>query len=52
MDLRTGKVLKVGLNQGSAAQTVNHYLGYAEAPPVAPLLENMMVPLGEKMLEQ
>lgn len=50
LDMRSGKVLKVGLNQGSAQQTVNHNLGYAEPPPVAPLLENIMVPLGEEML--
>jgi hypothetical protein len=50
LDMRTGKVLKVGLNQGSAAQTVERNLGYAEAPPVAPLLQKIMVPLGEEML--
>ena len=51
LDLRSGKVLKVGLNQGSATQTVPRNLGYAEAPPVGPLLEKIMVPLGEQMLE-
>lgn len=51
LDMRTRKVLKVGLNQGSAAQTVDRNLGYAEAPPVVPLLEKIMVPLGEQMLE-
>ena len=50
LDMRSGKVLKVGLNQGSAAQTVPRNLGYAEAPPVVPLLEKIMVPLGEEML--
>jgi hypothetical protein len=51
LDLRSGKVLKVGLNQGSATQTVPRNLGYAEAPPVAPLLQKIMIPLGEQMLE-
>jgi len=52
LDLRTGKVLKVGLHQGSTEQTVERNLGYAEAPPVAPLLQKIMVPLGEKMLAE
>lgn len=51
LDMRSGNVLKVGVNQGSAKRDVPRNLGYAEPPPIAPLLEEIMVPLGERMLD-
>jgi hypothetical protein len=50
VDTRTIKVLKVGLHSGSDSKTVRRNLGYAEAPPSAPILEKIMVGLGDKML--
>ena len=51
VDLRTGKLLKVGLHSGSASRRVTHNLGFAEPPPAAPILENAMTELGEAVLD-
>lgn len=51
VDLRTGKLLKVGLHSASDSRTVKRNLGYAEAPPAAPLLEKIMVELGGAVLD-
>ena len=51
VDLRSGKLLKVGLHSGSASRTVTHNLGFAEPPPAAPILENAMTELGEAVLD-
>lgn len=50
VDIRTGKVLKVGVNSGSESKTVHRNLGYAEAPPAAPLLEKIVADLAEEVL--
>ena len=51
VDLRSGKVLKVGVHSGSDSREVTRDLGYAEPPPAAPILEEIMVDLGEEVLE-
>jgi hypothetical protein len=51
VDVRTGKVLKVGVHSGSHSRTVERNLGYAEAPPAIPLLEEIMADLGTKVLD-
>lgn len=51
VDLRTGKLLKVGLHSGSDSRTVTRNLGFAEPPPAAPILEGVMAELGEAVLD-
>jgi hypothetical protein len=51
VDLRSGKLLKVGLHSGSASRTVTRNLGFAEPPPAAPILEDAMTELGEAVLD-
>lgn len=51
VDTRSMKILKAGVHSGSDSKTVTHNFGYAEAPPSAPILEKIMVGLGEKMLD-
>jgi hypothetical protein len=51
VDLRTGKLLKVGVHSGSASRTVKHNLGFAEPPPAAPILEGVMTELGKEVLD-
>jgi hypothetical protein len=51
VDLRTGKLLKVGLHSGSGSRTVTRNLGFAEPPPAAPILEEAMTELGEAVLD-
>jgi hypothetical protein len=51
VDLRTGKLLKVGLHSGSASRKVTRNLGFAEPPPAAPILEEVMSELGEVVLD-
>jgi hypothetical protein len=51
VDLRSGKLLKVGLHSGSASRTVTRNLGFAEPPPAAPILEEAMTELGEAVLD-
>jgi hypothetical protein len=51
IDLRSGKLLKVGVHSGSASRTVTHNLGFAEPPPAAPILEDAMTELGEAVLD-
>lgn len=51
VDLRSGKLLKVGLHSRSDSRTVKHNFGYAEAPPAAPLLEKIMTELGVAVLD-
>lgn len=50
VDLRTGKLLRVGVHSGHASREVRHNLGFAEPPPAAPILEGVMVELGEAVL--
>jgi hypothetical protein len=51
VDLRTGKVLKVGVHSGSDSRKTERNLGFAEPPPAAPILEDIMVDLGEDVLD-
>ncbi|HEY3501063.1 MAG TPA: hypothetical protein VGK73_40495 [Polyangiaceae bacterium] len=51
IDMQSGKLLKVGVHSGSASRQSERQLGFAEAPPAAPLLEEIMVGLGESVLE-
>jgi hypothetical protein len=51
VDLRTGNLLKVGLHSGSASRKVTRNLGFAEPPPAAPILEDVMAELGEVVLD-
>lgn len=51
VDLRSGRLLKVGLHTGSASRTVTRNLGFAEPPPAAPILEDVMTELGEAVLD-
>lgn len=52
VDMRTGKLLQVGVHMDGAARQVERDLGFAEAPPAAPILEEIMVALAEEMLEE
>lgn len=51
VDLHTGQVLKVGVHSGSDSRSEERQLGFAEAPPAAPILEKIMVSLGEEVLD-
>lgn len=51
VDMQSSKLLKVGVCSGSDSRTVKHNLGFAEPPPVAPILEKIMVKLGEALLD-
>lgn len=51
VDLQTGKLLRVGVHSGSASREVKRNLGFAEPPPAAPILEGVMVELGEAVLD-
>lgn len=51
VDLHTGELLKVGVYSGSDSRTEERSLGFAEAPPAAPILEDIMVSLGEEVLD-
>jgi hypothetical protein len=50
-DMQSSKLIKVGVHSGSDSRTVKHNLGFAEPPPVAPILEKIMVKLGEALLD-
>jgi hypothetical protein len=52
VDMQTGKLLKVGVHSDSESRTETRNLGYAEAPPAAPLLEKIMVELGAEVLDE
>jgi len=52
LDMRSAKVLKVGVNSGSEEKSVDRNLGYAEAPPAAPLLAGIIVDLAEALLAE
>jgi hypothetical protein len=51
VDMQRGRLLKVGVHSGSDSRKVGRNLGFAEPPPAAPLLEKIMVELGEKVLD-
>jgi hypothetical protein len=51
VDLRSGKLLRVGLHSGGASREVKRNLGFAEPPPAAPILEDIMVELGDAVLD-
>lgn len=51
IDMRSGKVLKVGIHSGSDSRTVERNLGFAEAPPAVPLLQEIMADLGVEVLD-
>jgi hypothetical protein len=51
VDLQSGAVLKVGVHSGGDSRKVGRNLGFAEPPPVVPILEKIMVALGEKVLD-
>jgi hypothetical protein len=51
VDLQTGKLLRVGVHSGRASREVRRNLGFAEPPPAAPILEGVMVELGEAVLD-
>jgi hypothetical protein len=52
VDMRTGRLLKVGVNSGSASKTVHRDVGVAETPPAAPLLEKILTELAEEVLDK
>ncbi len=51
VDMRTGKLLKVGVDSGSGSRREKRSLGYAEAPPAVPILESIMLELGDQVLK-
>ena len=51
IDLQSGKLLRVGVHSDGASRTVNRDLGYAEPPATAPLLEDIMVTLGDALVD-
>jgi hypothetical protein len=51
VDMQSGQLLKVGVHSASDSRKVHRNLGFAEPPPAAPLLEKIMVALGEKVLD-
>jgi hypothetical protein len=51
VDMRTGKLLKVGVHKGGGSRSEGRSLGFAEAPPAVPILESIMVELGEDVLD-
>ncbi|HWZ90716.1 MAG TPA: hypothetical protein VNW92_17770 [Polyangiaceae bacterium] len=50
VDMQSGQLLKVGVHSASDSRKVGRNLGFAEPPPVAPILEKIMISLGEKVL--
>jgi hypothetical protein len=52
IELKTGKLLKVGLHSGVAGRTVKRNLGYGEGPPMSPLLQEILVELTDAVLEE
>ena len=51
VDFGTLKPLRGALHSGSASRTVKNNLGFATAPPAAPLLAEIMAELGEALLD-
>jgi hypothetical protein len=51
VELRTGKLLKVGVHSGSGSRNEEHYMGFAEAPPAVPILATIMSDLGDALLD-
>jgi hypothetical protein len=51
VDMQSGALLKVGVHSGSDSRKVSRNMGFAEPPPAAPILEKIMVALGEKVLD-
>jgi hypothetical protein len=52
VDLDTGTLLKVGVFSGSASRTEERSLGFAETPPAAPILQKIMIALGDEVLDE
>ena len=50
VDMQSGALLKVGVHSASDSRKEPRNLGFAEPPPAAPLLERIMLALGEKLL--
>jgi hypothetical protein len=50
VDMQSGALLKVGVHSASDSRKERRNLGFAEPPPAAPLLQRIMVALGEKLL--
>jgi hypothetical protein len=50
VDMQSGALLRVGVHSASDSRKERRNLGFAEPPPAAPLLERIMVALGEKIL--
>lgn len=50
LDLRRAEILKFGDHATAEQRTVRRNLGHAETPELAPLLEEVMIELGEAML--
>ena len=51
VNLATMKPLRGGLHSGSASRTVKNNVGFAAAPPAAPILAEIMAELGEAVLD-
>jgi hypothetical protein len=45
-------LLKVGVFSGSASRSEERSLGFAETPPASPILEKIMVSLGDEILDE
>lgn len=52
VDLRTGRLLRVGVYTDGDSNTVLRNQGYAEGPPIGPILERIMLQLGRWVLEE
>lgn len=52
VDMRSGDLIAVGVHSDGDSHDAKRHLGYAEPPPVAPILERIMVDLSEDILEQ
>ena len=51
IDLRSGKLLRFGVHSGGGSRSEDRYMGFAEAPPAAPILAEIMRDLGNAVLE-
>jgi hypothetical protein len=51
IEARSGKLLKMGVHSGGDSRKEDRYMGYAEAPPVTPILAEIMSELGQAVLD-
>lgn len=51
VDLRSGRVLKTAEHSAADSKTTTYNLGMAEAPPVEPILAQLMTEQAEALLE-